>query len=283
MPIDPDLASAISTIPAQYGVDPGYIQRMAVVESGGNLGAKAATSSAAGPYQIIGSTADALGINRADRYDPTIATDAISRFTRDNATGLQKAGFDTTNGNLYLSHFAGLGGAKSVLGADPTTPVSALLPSSSISANPFLRGMTAGDLTAWADRKMSGGSAMQMPASTGGAARPAGLGLGGPQQQAQPPLPMQSALAPQAAPPGVPAAEPSAQGTGTYGEIEGLLKGLAPRAAAQGQQQGGGGGGGSSLGGMSPGGQPMDLGQARQQFDARRFFSLLPRRAGGAR
>lgn len=182
----PSLTDAINTIPAGYGVDPAYIRKMAVAESGGNLGAQAATSSASGPYQIIGSTADSLGLDRADRSDPTKATHAISQFTADNAAGLQKAGFDTSHGNLYLSHFAGLGGARSVLGADPSTPVSQILPASSIEANSFLRGMSAGDLRAWADRKMSGGGAMEMPASAGGAARPAGFGLQGAQQGAAP-------------------------------------------------------------------------------------------------
>ena len=277
MAFDPDLASAISTIPTQYGVDPDYVRKMAVAESGGALGANAATSSAAGPYQIIGSTADSLGISRADRYDPQIATDAISRFTADNAAGLQKAGFDTSHGNLYLSHFAGLGGAKSVLGADPSTPVSDLLPSSSITANPFLRGMSAGDLTSWAARKVGGTApVMTMP---GASSAPGRFGLGGVGQSAMPqvdPLTGQS----------VPASADGTQApqSGAYDDVASLLKGIAPKQA---QQNGQGGGQSQRGGGMQipqdPGARAMSLGQARQQFDPSRFYAMLPRRTGGLR
>lgn len=257
MAFDPDLASAIGSIPAQYGVDPDYIRKMAVAESGGNTGAQAATSSAAGPYQIIGSTADSLGISRADRYDPDVSTDAISRFTKANASGLQSAGFDPTHGNLYLSHFAGLGGAKSVLGADPATPVSQLLPSSSIAANPFLRGMSAGDLTDWASRKMSGGPAMQMPATTGGPARPAGFGLTGPQQV--------DPLTGQAVGGSQPATSP-------YGQIGDALQGAqASQQQAKGQQRQSA----PAMPAIEGGSSPISLQQARQSFDANRFFTML--------
>lgn len=111
------------------------------------------------------------------RNDPTLSREMTGAYASENAAGLQSAGFDPTPGNTYLAHFAGLGGARSVLGADPATPVASVLPSASVAANPFLRGMTAGDLMNWASRKV-GGSAptMQMP---GGAAASGRFGVSG--------------------------------------------------------------------------------------------------------
>lgn len=259
-PAPSSLADAIGTIPAQYGIDPDYIRKMATAESGGNLNAKAATSSAAGPYQIIGSTADSLGLARADRYDPVKATQAISQFTADNAAGLQKAGFDPTHGALYLSHFAGLGGAKSVLGADPSTPVSQILPASSIAANPFLRGMSAGDLTAWADRKMSG-APKQLPDSVGGPARAAGFSTSGVTQGAAPAGGATMSVPQDQAPPPVPDNFLSAVRS---------LSGAGAKGGGQGQDQGQQGDGGA---------QPFALQPFRpRRFSPLQFPSFLPGR-----
>ena len=267
-PAPSSLSDAIGTIPAQYGIDPDYIRKMATAESGGNLNAKAATSSAAGPYQIIGSTADSLGLARADRYDPVKATQAISQFTADNAAGLQKSGFDPTHGALYLSHFAGLGGAKSVLGADPATPVSQILPSSSIAVNPFLRGMSAGDLTAWADRKMSG-APMQMPASAGGAAKPAGFSVSGVTQGAAPAAGATMATPQDQAPPAVPDSFTSA------------IRSLSGMGGKAGGQSGHGQGRQDDEGGA----QPFALQPFRpRRFSLLQFASMLPGdRQGGQR
>ncbi len=75
----------------------------------------------------------------------------LHKFTADNAATLTKAGFEPTPGNIYLAHFLGSGGAKSVLGADPETPVSAILEPAAIRANAsVLRGKTAADVADWA-------------------------------------------------------------------------------------------------------------------------------------
>jgi hypothetical protein len=101
------------------------------------------------------------------------------RFRTDNIASLTNAGIQPTPGNTYLAHFLGAGGARSVLGADPSTPVSSLLSADAIAANKsVLEGKTAGEIAAWAANKFGGepGAAASMTASNarmGGA--PAGF------------------------------------------------------------------------------------------------------------
>ena len=90
------------------------------------------------------------------------------RFRTDNIASLTSAGIQPTPGNTYLAHFLGAGGARSVLGADPSTPVSSLLSADAIAANKsVLEGKTAGEVAAWAANKFGGepGLAASMTAS----------------------------------------------------------------------------------------------------------------------
>ncbi|MCC0809117.1 hypothetical protein FPV16_23440 [Methylobacterium sp. W2] len=173
---------------------------------------------------------------------------------------LRSAGFDPTPGNTYLAHFAGPGGAKSVLGADPSTPVVQVLPPASIAANPFLKPMTAGDLMGWAARKVGD----QAPTMTMPGAAPAAssqFGMLGPQASARPAAPMQM-------PGEAPAAAPSFNAASF---LQAVMGGGSPtmgaQPAAQVQQQPS-----QFLDMLGPiGGQP-------QPFDAQRFWSLLAKR-----
>jgi len=166
--------------------------RIIGAESGGNATARNPRSSATGAGQFIDGTwlatiakhrPDLAGLPRADvlalRNDPTLSREMTQAYADDNGAILRSAGFEATPGNTYLAHFAGPGGAKAVLGADPSVPVSAVLPASSIAANPFLRPMSAGDLVGWAARKVGGDAAMTMPAAAGGPAAPARFGFSG--------------------------------------------------------------------------------------------------------
>ena len=90
------------------------------------------------------------------------------RFRADNIASLTSAGIQPTPGNTYLAHFLGAGGARSVLGADPSTPVSSLLSADAIAANKsVLEGKTAGEIAAWAANKFGNepGLAASMTAS----------------------------------------------------------------------------------------------------------------------
>ncbi len=170
-------------------------------ESGGDAAATNPNSSATGAGQFIASTwLDTLAKHRPDltgspdellalRKDPQLSKDMTAAYASDNAGILSKAGVPVTPGTTYLAHFAGPGGAVGLLNADPATPAGSILGSAAVKANPFLANMSAGDVAAWANRKM------------GGQAAP--MSMAGPAQQAAPPSPQAAPNSP------APAAKPT--------------------------------------------------------------------------
>lgn len=141
------------------------------VESGGNPTAKNPRSSATGSGQFIDSTWMSMmnkyspeltkGKSRAEilamRNDPNISREMTARYAQENSQGLEKAGLQATNGNVYLSHFAGLGGATKLLKANPNASAESILGKEAVDANPsILRGKTAGQVVNWANNKVGG-------------------------------------------------------------------------------------------------------------------------------
>jgi hypothetical protein len=157
-------------------------------ESGGRVDAKNPNSSAFGPDQFTNGTwLDVLKRHRPDiaagksdaellalRTNADLSGQMRDAYTSENQNALRAAGLPVTDGTSYLSYFAGPGGAKSVLSANPAAPVSQLLSPAAIRANPFLQNMSAGDLRAWADKKMGGGQAAA-PSMPAAGASPAGM------------------------------------------------------------------------------------------------------------
>lgn len=141
-------------------------------ESGGNPNARNPHSSAGGAGQFIdGTWLSMLRKHRPDlvagkspgellalKSDPQLSRDMTSAYAADNAGILSKRGLPVTPGSTYLAHFAGPQGAVGILSADPSMPVAGILTPAAVKANPFLNGMTAADLRAWADRKVDGKS-----------------------------------------------------------------------------------------------------------------------------
>lgn len=154
-----------------------YLQRNRRAESGGNDAAAAGTSSAYGRYQflkgtwlnyykqVFGETGESDTAILRKRADGAVQDRLMAAFTQDNIKTLRNAGVQPSQGNAYLAHFLGPADAVKVLRADPATPIAQLVRAASISANePVFRNVrTAGDLTAWAARKM-GGKVTDVPA-----------------------------------------------------------------------------------------------------------------------
>lgn len=181
--------------------DPDYAARTIAAESGGDPSARNPNSSAGGLGQFIDATWLAmLAKHRPDiqgtpqellalKFDPALSRAMTDAYAKDNGAILQNAGLPVTPGSTYLAHFAGPGGAVKVLQSDPNAPVSDILGAAAVNANPFLRGMTAGQLQAWADRKMGGPATAAPQASLATAAipsAPAPIFAQAPQPQAQP-------------------------------------------------------------------------------------------------
>ena len=167
--------------------------RIIGIESGGNPTAQNPNSSAGGLGQFLDSTW--LGTVRQHAPELADLTDAevlsmkklatpegiafqrrmLDAFTEDNRAGLQAAGIEPTDGNLYLAHFLGLGGARKALAADPNASVRSVMGTDVVDANPFLANMTVADMVRWAAKKMgsSTGGSWDGTISPSGGARPA--------------------------------------------------------------------------------------------------------------
>jgi hypothetical protein len=163
----------------------GLADKIFSVESGGDANAANPNSTARGAGQFIEATwLDMLAKHRPDitgsrdellalRGNKDLSRDMTDAYAADNGGILKGAGLPVTPGTTYLAHFAGPQGAVGLLNADPSTPAAAVLRPSAIKSNPFLANMTAGDVAAWADRKMGGAAAPMSMAGPRQAAAPA--------------------------------------------------------------------------------------------------------------
>lgn len=236
------------------GLSGGVIDRIVGVESGGNPQARNPRSSATGPGQfindtwltVIKTTRPDIAAGRSDaellslRTDPALARDMTMAYADMNRRTLSDAGLPVTPGTTYLAHFAGPGGARAVLSANPNTPVAQILGPKVVSANPFLVNMTAGQLVAWADRKMAGAETspqriadvpgMVAPANTASlpsaAFSPGAMGGPPPPPQFTTP-PVQAAPAP-AAPSAAPGLIPMVDRRGLPFKTENMPTGMRP-------------------------------------------------------
>lgn len=168
------------------GLDPGLV----IQAIGGQEGTgRNPNSTAVGPYQFIDSTFTAYAAQvapdlvAATGLDPKNKDNAkaiasqlrgqmvdgvpieelmMKRMTQDNLEKLQGAGLPANLTSLYLSHFAGPGGALKALQADPNASISEVLDAGAIAANAGIKfkgktfaQFTAQDLIDWARAKMN--------------------------------------------------------------------------------------------------------------------------------
>lgn len=146
-----------------------FLDRLMLAESGGRDDARNPRSTALGPFQFIEATflevvrrhlaEETAGLTPvqilAKRTDRTFSRRAAEAFTRDNAAALAAAGLETSYANLRLAFLAGAGGAIRVLKAEPGTLAITALGVQVVQANPFMAGMTTGDLAVWSARNLS--------------------------------------------------------------------------------------------------------------------------------
>ncbi len=166
---DAGLSDAIAKVAAARGVDPSYMTRLAMVESGGNVNAANPNSSARGPFQFINSTAKQYGLTNPS--DPAASADAAARLTLDNKAALTAAlGRDPTPGELYLAHQQGAGGASKILG-NPNAPIESVVGGEAARLNGAKPGMTAGQFA----EKWTGKFADMGGAQQAASAAPAGV------------------------------------------------------------------------------------------------------------
>ncbi|WP_421611912.1 hypothetical protein [Agrobacterium tumefaciens] len=154
------------------------VDRIVGVESGGNAKAKNPNSSATGAGQFISSTwMNMMKQYRPDlvagksaaevlamRNDPQLSREMTGHYASENAQFLKNQGVLVTDGNVYLAHFLGPRGAVQVLKADPSASVQSVVGEGVVNANPFLRGMSASEVAAWANKKMGGDFTSSVPA-----------------------------------------------------------------------------------------------------------------------
>ena len=134
MPIGRSLGNTAFHVSNLTGVPEDFINALVKKESGGNVTAKAETSSATGATQFIDATwaaeltrvGDKLGFRgdpkseeaKALRNDPRWAMAVGAEYAKANAEDLKRAlGRDPTHGEVYLAHFLGPQGAIDLIEA----------------------------------------------------------------------------------------------------------------------------------------------------------------------
>ncbi|QEL21724.1 hypothetical protein FQV39_03380 [Bosea sp. F3-2] len=117
-PVAPsDIHGVITQAADRYGISHNYALRVAHIESRFDPNAINGGSRATGLFQFIPSTWQSYGQGQSAR-DPAANADAFGRFTVANRDYLRRSlGRDPTEGEMYLAHQQGAGGAAKLLAA----------------------------------------------------------------------------------------------------------------------------------------------------------------------
>src|SRR5262245_53236520 len=146
-----------------------FLDRLMRAESDGRDDAANSRSTALGPFQLIKSTFvevarrhfasevahledEAVLVLRTNR---DFARRAARVFSKNNLEFMIEQGLNPTFGHLRLAFLVGPTAAVKLLQATPTTPLAEVLALAVITANPFMKGMSAGDLIARAGRDVA--------------------------------------------------------------------------------------------------------------------------------
>jgi hypothetical protein len=149
--IGASLGLDFSTLEAENGLPPGYLERTAFIESRGDPSAKNPNSSAGGLFQFIDSTAKQYGVK--DKFDPVQATDGAVDVAVDNMRILTTAlGRKPTAAELYLAHQQGGEGARRLL-ANPNAKAVDIVGAEAVRLNGGDVNMSAGEFASlWLDK-----------------------------------------------------------------------------------------------------------------------------------
>lgn len=132
-----------------------YLSKIRTAESSGD---DYATNphGAAGRYQFLPSTWTRMGYDIKDIYNPRLQEEAAQRFTDFNANYLRKRlGIEPTDTDLYGAHFLGAAGYSQLYKTPNNAPISTVMSSKEIAANPFVKGKTVGYVKNWLAKKMN--------------------------------------------------------------------------------------------------------------------------------
>ena len=127
------------------GKEKDYYDTLAQVESSNNPYAKAKTSTASGLYQFTEGTwkemVNEMGLDYSldDRFNSEKSKQVVEHFTNKNKRYLKnKLGRDVNESELYLAHFAGMGGARNILKElddNPNKDISDIVSENALNAN----------------------------------------------------------------------------------------------------------------------------------------------------
>jgi hypothetical protein len=148
----------------RQGVPFEIAKQVAGAESRFSPNAKAGTSSAGGVYQITKGTLEGLGGDYSKVLDPEHNIKHGVQYIAQNYKTLTNPDDPNAAAKVYLGHFFGTGGAKSLL-SDPNAPISETLPNfrQAVAANSNIKSpdgkpiseWTGNDAMKWASAKMS--------------------------------------------------------------------------------------------------------------------------------
>ena len=140
-----EIAEKIRAAAQARGLDPELAVSIARAESSLNPSAKAAKSSASGLFQVTTDTWKQYKGAPGKQFDPDENIRVGMDIIADNMGSLRTAlGREPRPAEVYAAHYFGPAGARSVLAAQPDTPIGVILSKRAIAANPNLKGKTVG-------------------------------------------------------------------------------------------------------------------------------------------